>query len=204
MTEISLTITDGKLEGHTEPFTLAITYTGPLGNISTFPKAIQDLSVLLGLGGDDAPAEVSCRVCGCTNDNACADEDGNGCSWAEPDLCSECVGKEDVSSKIEGGGDAEEEAEEEQEVDPEPEPEEEYSDEELMEKFEVLEHFDISEPTLYSYMKKDKIPTPKVQRGKKKVWIRAEIEATELKKPKKAAKPDESEEENEVEELELE
>lgn len=28
-----------------------------------------------------------CRVCGCTNDEACV----GGCSWAEPDLCSVCA-----------------------------------------------------------------------------------------------------------------
>lgn len=28
-----------------------------------------------------------CRICGCTDDNACP----GGCSWAEDDLCSECV-----------------------------------------------------------------------------------------------------------------
>lgn len=27
-----------------------------------------------------------CRVCGCTDDNACA----GGCYWVEPDLCSAC------------------------------------------------------------------------------------------------------------------
>ncbi|MCD7947526.1 MAG: hypothetical protein LUG13_04405 [Oscillospiraceae bacterium] len=31
-----------------------------------------------------------CRVCGCTEHNAC---DG-GCAWVEDDLCSRCVGKE--------------------------------------------------------------------------------------------------------------
>lgn len=31
-----------------------------------------------------------CRVCGCTDDRACP----GGCSWAEPGLCSQCVGKE--------------------------------------------------------------------------------------------------------------
>jgi protein gp37 len=31
----------------------------------------------------------SCRVCGCTEHNAC---DG-GCSWVEPNLCSNCIGK---------------------------------------------------------------------------------------------------------------
>ena len=33
--------------------------------------------------------EAVCRVCGCTQYNAC---DG-GCYWVEPDLCSKCVGE---------------------------------------------------------------------------------------------------------------
>ena len=34
--------------------------------------------------------ERACRACGCTDSRACA----GGCSWAEPGLCSRCVGKE--------------------------------------------------------------------------------------------------------------
>lgn len=33
-----------------------------------------------------------CRVCGCDDFHACP----GGCSWAEPDLCSACAGKEAV------------------------------------------------------------------------------------------------------------
>jgi hypothetical protein len=29
---------------------------------------------------------MACRVCGCTDDNACP----GGCFWVEPDLCSSC------------------------------------------------------------------------------------------------------------------
>jgi hypothetical protein len=53
-------------------------------------------------------ADPACRVCGCTNENACArpatifDDtreaqmapDGQlhiGCAWAEPDLCTACI-----------------------------------------------------------------------------------------------------------------
>ena len=32
-----------------------------------------------------------CRVCGCTEDHACIEEDGFGCSWREADLCSVCA-----------------------------------------------------------------------------------------------------------------
>lgn len=33
-----------------------------------------------------------CRVCGCTEDRACADTNahGDGCHWVEPDLCNVC------------------------------------------------------------------------------------------------------------------
>lgn len=33
--------------------------------------------------------EDVCRVCGCTQHNACK----GGCYWVEPDLCSKCVGE---------------------------------------------------------------------------------------------------------------
>ncbi len=33
-----------------------------------------------------AENEGVCRMCGCTQDNACED----GCYWVEPDLCSHC------------------------------------------------------------------------------------------------------------------
>lgn len=32
-------------------------------------------------------SEPVCRVCGCTQDNACP----GGCYWVEPDLCSKCA-----------------------------------------------------------------------------------------------------------------
>jgi hypothetical protein len=36
-----------------------------------------------------------CRVCGCTEENACIDPDtGEPCYWVEPDLCSVCAEKE--------------------------------------------------------------------------------------------------------------
>jgi hypothetical protein len=58
--------------------------------------------------GREEQREQRCRVCGCTNDDACArpatifDDtreaqmapDGQlyvGCAWAEPDLCTACI-----------------------------------------------------------------------------------------------------------------
>ena len=32
-----------------------------------------------------------CRVCGCTDDNACIEPDGFPCCWVEQDLCSACA-----------------------------------------------------------------------------------------------------------------
>jgi hypothetical protein len=41
---------------------------------------------------DEAKAENRiCRICGCTDDNACIDEEtGEPCHWVEDDLCSNC------------------------------------------------------------------------------------------------------------------
>lgn len=33
---------------------------------------------------------VKCRVCGCTDENACP----GGCSWANRDICTSCVDKQ--------------------------------------------------------------------------------------------------------------
>ncbi len=38
-------------------------------------------------------AQRRCRVCGCTDDNACL----GGCYWVEDDLCSECAEGKDVT-----------------------------------------------------------------------------------------------------------
>lgn len=40
-------------------------------------------------------AEPVCRVCGCTNENACQTPDGP-CHWVEKDLCSACAGNNQV------------------------------------------------------------------------------------------------------------
>ncbi len=38
------------------------------------------------------PKIQECRVCGCTEDNACVNEEtGETCYWVEDDLCSECA-----------------------------------------------------------------------------------------------------------------
>ncbi len=34
---------------------------------------------------------MRCRICGCTEDNACVDPCGQTCYWAGPGLCSFCA-----------------------------------------------------------------------------------------------------------------
>lgn len=36
------------------------------------------------------PTEPTCRMCGCTWNNACFDDQRGSCSWIEDDLCSHC------------------------------------------------------------------------------------------------------------------
>lgn len=59
------------------------------------PKAAQASFLDLGAGQPMAEgvAKRTCRVCGCTDDQACE----GGCSWVEEDLCSKCVPAESES-----------------------------------------------------------------------------------------------------------
>lgn len=41
--------------------------------------------------------DLQCRVCGCTQYNACVDGIGEMCSWAQRDLCTFC---EEVGAQI--------------------------------------------------------------------------------------------------------
>jgi hypothetical protein len=54
-----------------------------------------DLTVLAQLEaiaqGAELPAPVLCRVCSCSDNDACMDALGCACFWAEPDLCSRCA-----------------------------------------------------------------------------------------------------------------
>lgn len=34
--------------------------------------------------------EATCRMCGCSENDACVDDERGACSWAEPGLCSHC------------------------------------------------------------------------------------------------------------------
>lgn len=43
-------------------------------------------------GGHLCPECVpACEMCGCTDDHACTDDDGNPCHWVTPGLCSVCA-----------------------------------------------------------------------------------------------------------------
>lgn len=37
------------------------------------------------------PLQRTCRVCGCTQTDACIDDCGHGCAWAGPNLCTACA-----------------------------------------------------------------------------------------------------------------
>lgn len=58
--------------------------------------------------------ERTCRVCGCTEDNACE----GGCSWVEEDLCSSCADKDDSEESEDGEVEDGEEAIEQNKVSP--------------------------------------------------------------------------------------
>lgn len=49
-----------------------------------------------------AEAVRSCRVCGCTDDDCrgCIAKVGGPCWWVKADLCSACVGSEDVRTDV--------------------------------------------------------------------------------------------------------
>lgn len=56
-------------------------------------EGAETLAVEFVTSREDDDGEQACRVCGCTESNACVDDDGP-CGWAEDDLCTACVGKE--------------------------------------------------------------------------------------------------------------
>lgn len=63
------------------------------------PDPVPDGSIVSGWDGHPRFLKRDirqCRVCGCTELDACPDARiaGGGCSWVEQDLCSSCVGKE--------------------------------------------------------------------------------------------------------------
>lgn len=58
----------------------------------TFSFDIEVLAYLEAIAqGATFPPPAICRICGCTDHDPCDDGFGDGCAWAEPDLCSVCV-----------------------------------------------------------------------------------------------------------------
>jgi hypothetical protein len=43
---------------------------------------------------------TACRVCGCTDDNPCTDDDGIPCAWLQPDLCTSCAGQAEPAVRL--------------------------------------------------------------------------------------------------------
>lgn len=52
---------------------------------------IDTLHLLLQRGIRDADMGLVCRRCGCAEWDACVNEAGEPCGWAEPELCSACA-----------------------------------------------------------------------------------------------------------------
>jgi len=53
------------------------------------PLPLNEWAMVKGFDNEYEEAEQTCRVCGCTWDNACE----GGCYWVEEDLCSKCAEK---------------------------------------------------------------------------------------------------------------
>jgi hypothetical protein len=57
----------------------------------------QTLATLIERGIRDAECAAVCKICGCTEWDACVDEEaGETCGWAAEDLCTRCAGKAGV------------------------------------------------------------------------------------------------------------
>lgn len=55
------------------------------------PDEIKDQLQRISEIANETPPAQTCRVCGCTDWNAC-NAGGEPCHWVEPDLCSVCSG----------------------------------------------------------------------------------------------------------------
>ena len=78
---------------------LSQTQTHQNGATVEVDAALESLGLALGDNGglEHIDADVvavpaaRCRVCGCSDYDACLDPGGEPCNWVEPDLCSECA-----------------------------------------------------------------------------------------------------------------
>lgn len=72
-----------------------------------YPFSVDVLSQLARLAdGEPFRAPQLCRVCGCSEFDACADRSGYGCWWVERDLCSSCASAADRAAVAEDLQDA--------------------------------------------------------------------------------------------------
>ena len=57
-----------------------------------FPFSVWGLTLLARIAqGDDLAAPRLCRICACSELDACDDRRGGPCGWAEADLCTSCT-----------------------------------------------------------------------------------------------------------------
>jgi hypothetical protein len=110
--DIDVALSRGAIWGLTEMLATEIRLAGPdnvppvdaialLGRLRSFlPPEIREISERLDMPDTIQPAEAAtdvgddryCRVCGCTEGNACHDDEtGVGCHWVDQDLCSVCA-----------------------------------------------------------------------------------------------------------------
>lgn len=63
------------------------------GRIRHLEQSLATLKAYLRVALERRAAAGTCRVCGCTDTNACFLRSGETCRWVEPDLCSasQCV-----------------------------------------------------------------------------------------------------------------
>ncbi|HST80939.1 MAG TPA: hypothetical protein VLL08_04250, partial [Kineosporiaceae bacterium] len=68
-----------------------IAYAERIGNDQDKMHAAIEAALLQLVGDVPAlPAVRKCRVCGCTDDEACP----GGCSWSQPEICSTCAARQ--------------------------------------------------------------------------------------------------------------
>ncbi|WP_294292626.1 helix-turn-helix transcriptional regulator [uncultured Sphingomonas sp.] len=72
-----------------------------------YPFSVDVLSQLARLAdGEPFPPPRLCRVCGCSELDACSDRSGYGCWWVERDFCSSCAAADDRAAGAEDLQDA--------------------------------------------------------------------------------------------------
>jgi hypothetical protein len=57
-------------------------------------------SVILAAFNKEGHHPDTCRICGCSNNNACSDQETGTCWWVQESLCSACATKEEKQAAI--------------------------------------------------------------------------------------------------------